>query len=346
MARRERTTGLPRQPRQVRRVHTGRTFLGIPINDATIRLGVLGFAGALLIVVTGLLGWQWYNNTFLRPDKVVLSVGDRETSLRYYADRLYQFSLANPTVTATLSQQLLNKLQEEDVTVLYAQQQGIDLSEDAITRAIGLDLAGAGATEPLTGADYLQALKTRLDTLGYSESVYRRIYEASLANDGLLEQIKTEVGDTAEAVSYRVVAVQTEDEANAVLELVRGGANIGTLAQERSLDVDSRQNDGLVEAQPVELLPEALAAAFEGKVAGDLLDAVEVEDVWFAIQVETVDPAGALDETKKSDLAQKRLRDLLTEHQTLLTSQGQITRDLSADDYEWAIDHLNTGSGS
>ena len=54
MARRERTTGLPRQPRQVRRVHTGRTFLGIPINDATIRLGVLGFAGALLIVVTGI----------------------------------------------------------------------------------------------------------------------------------------------------------------------------------------------------------------------------------------------------------------------------------------------------
>ncbi|HET7738789.1 MAG TPA: peptidylprolyl isomerase [Tepidiformaceae bacterium] len=346
MARRERTTGLPRQPRQVRRVHTGRTFLGVPINDATIRLGVLGFAGALLIVVTGLLGWQWYSNTFVRPDKVVLSVGDRETSLRYYADRLYQFSLANPTVTATLSQQLLNKLQEEDVTVLLARQEGIDLSEDAITRAIGLDLAGADATEPLTGADYLQALKTRLDTLGYSESVYRRIYEASLANDGLIEQFKTEIGDTAESVSYRVVAVETEDEANEVLDLVRGGDSIGTIAQARSLDVESRQNDGLVEAQPLELLPEAFIAAFEGKVAGDLLDPFEVEGVWFAIQVETIDPEGALDDAKKTDLAQKRLDEAIAEHQTLLTSQGQITRDLSAGDFEWAVDHLKTGSGS
>lgn len=341
MARRERTTGLPRRERRERREASSRSFAGIPMNDATARLGLFGLALVLLLIVVGMFGWFWYRDNYVRPDKVILRVDHREVNLRYYADRLYQFAVANPNAGSTIGQQLLNKLEEEELTVILAEREGIDLGEAAVDRFIGLELAGEGATEPLTGDAYTSALRTTLRTTGYSRSVYERLSRAALANQQLLARFREEAGTTGETLDYRVVVVGTEEQAKAVLDRVNAGESIGTVAQELSLDLESRQNDGLLEDRVAGLLREEVAAAFDGKAAGDLAGPFQVGDQWWVARIEERTPDAELTEADQQSLALVRL----TESLEALKPEVARERDLSSDDYDWAQSNVNRGAG-
>lgn len=340
MARRERTTGLPRAERRQRRATSKRTFAGIPLDDRTARVGLFGGALALLVVVLGMFGWFWYQDNYVRPDKVVLRVDDREVDLRYYADRLYQFATANPDAGSTLSQQLLNKLEEEELTVILAEREGIDLSDEAVERFIGLELAGPDATEPLTGNEYTAALRDVLRTTGFDRDVYERVSRASLATQELLAGYREDIGTTGETIDFRVVVLGSEEDANAALERVNGGEAIGTVAQELSLDLESRQNDGLQENRVVELLLDDVKTAFEGKVAGDLVGPFQVEDDWWLVRVEERNAEGELSEADQENIAQLRLDEALD----ALKSELSPTRNLSASDFDWAADNIDEGA--
>jgi len=340
MARRERTTGLPRAERRERRATAQRTFAGIPINDGTVRVGLFGLAFVLLVLIVGMFGWFYYQDNYVRPDKVVLRVNDREVNLRYYADRLYQFAVANPNAGSTVSQQLLTKLEEEELLILMAEERGIDLSEAAVERYIGLDLAAEGATEPLTGDEYTRALRDELRLTGYGRDVYERLSRAALANDELLKIHREEVGTTGEAVDYRVVVVGSENEANEALSRINGGEPIADVAGEVSLDVESKAQGGLVEGRVLGLLVEELRTAFDGKVEGDLFGPIEASGNWFIFQLEGRTADAELSEEDQETLAQARLDEAVDAFRETVTRE----RSLSASDYEWATDHVNTGS--
>jgi len=332
MARRERTTGLPR-PRRRDLVDSRRRVAGIPLDEHTARLGILGFVAALFLVVVGLIAYQAYEENIGRPNKVVLTVGSQEVKLEYYTDRLLQFAEANPdSGIAIAAQALLGKLETEELTVLLARERGIVITEDDVTAAIARDL-GAPVGGP--GSVFDQLYRNRLRTLHISDRHYRRLTLASVANDRLLEQFQEEAGTTGEMVTIRAVALETQEDAEAVLARIEGGEDIGTVAQLESIDFDTRSQDGLYPARALALFPESMTAAMEGTADGDVLGPVEAEGAFWVFRVEKREAEGAIPEEQLAALAQKRMDDAITEFQTGVS----INRSLSAADIEWAVAH-------
>ncbi|MDZ7728899.1 MAG: peptidylprolyl isomerase [Dehalococcoidia bacterium] len=149
-----------------------------------------------------------------------------------------------------------------------------------------------------------------------------------------------------ETVRPRVIVVQSEDDAQSIMEQLDEGENFGTLAQTESLDPTSRQEDGYLEAQPRELLPEELQTALADLDEGETLDEpVEINGNWWIVQLGEVNPEGSLTDAQREQLADQQLTALLEERRQDAQDAGEIERSLSDDDIQWAYDNLEVPAG-
>jgi len=332
MARRERTTALPRARRRARS-DTRPRFLGIPIDETTIRLVILGGAGALLAIVLGLIGWHWYSENFRRPNEVVLTVGNDHVKLRYYSDRMFEFYQANPDTAAALNaENLLSKLEEEALSIQLAKDLGMTITDDDVTtgiaKALGVPVGGSGSS-------FDTLYRNRLKTTKMSDANYRKMTKAAVANDKLIEYFTKAVGDRGETITLRSILVDSQEKADALLLRIKAGEDMGSLAQVESADLTSRQQDGVMTPVSPELLPESLRSATDGKSEGELLGPIQVEKYWWLVRIEKRDPNGGYGDAEKQQLAQKKLDDALQAKRTQTTSK----RSLDASAIDWATKH-------
>jgi parvulin-like peptidyl-prolyl isomerase len=337
MARRERTTGLPR-PRPKASSASGRRIGGLTLGDHQVRLAIIGTAVLALLAIIAGFAYNIYEEQVGRPGTVILTVGDDDVTLGYYADRLLGFlqENANSGESAQLAEEaLLNKLEEEALTLQVARDRGIKLSPQDVTQAIA-DSFGVPAGP--SGSSYDTLYRNQLKQLSISDSNYRKLREAQLANGRLIEAFTTEVGASGEQLVLRIVIVNSKEAADAILKRVQDGEDLGTVAQLESIDLESRQRDGVMLPEPLALLPESLRTAVEGKGAGELLGPVQVEANWWVFRVDkredTPYTAG-----QKAQLAQMKLDEAIKAKRAQLGSKVQ--RSLDADDIKWAERHLD-----
>src|SRR5687768_16726053 len=122
MTRRDRTTGLPRR-REREQAHSRRSRFSL--TEGTARFAILGAVAVLLLLVVGLIGYNWYNENHLRPGKTVLTVDGETYSLQYFTDRLPAFAQANPSLVAGIRERsLLTKIEDEAMAIKLAEAQG------------------------------------------------------------------------------------------------------------------------------------------------------------------------------------------------------------------------------
>ncbi len=338
MARRDRTTGLPRP--KVRQTATGPRALSDRIRDeSTIRIALIGGAALLLVFVVGLLGWRWYDQNFRVPEKVIIRVGDtQEYKLKYYADRLFPYVQAvsqTGTSVAIAEQQLLRILEDEALVRILAEERGITVSAEEVTAEIAAQL---GVAVGGAGSSFDTLYRQRLQAVAMSNGNYRRWTEAQVYADKLKEALILEMGETTEMVTVRAIVSASEADANTAKARVDGGEDLGTVAQTISTDLTSRQRDGLFDPEPPKLLPEAVQAAIEGKEAGtELLGPVQVGNNWWVFRLETRNPSATPSETQKNQLGSRLLEEAAREKR----SQVTITRKVTADDIRWAEQNAN-----
>lgn len=337
MARRERTTALPRpRPRDARPQARGGLLL---TSEETLRLAILGGAALLLVIVLALIGWRWYDQNFRVPEKVILQVGDERFKLKYYADRLFPYaqSVASSGINLGLAeQQLLTELENEAIVNAIARERGITVTPDDVTSEIasqlGVPAGGAGTT-------FDTLYRQRLQSLTMSDAHYRRWVEAQVYRKKLKDAILADIGDTTEMVTLRTIITTTEDEAKAALARIEAGEDMGTVAQTASKDLNSRQKDGIMDPEPPALLPEAVRTAIEGKEAGsEVIGPVRLANGdWWIFRIEKRDPNATPSETQKSQLADLRINELIKEKRSAIP----IRRNVSSSDIKWAEEHAD-----
>lgn len=334
MTRRDKTTGRPRRRESVKQADgANRRFAW---SETHTRLAIFTAVGVLLAVVLGLIAYQWYDENVGKPNKTILEVDGQEFSLEYFTERIVPFATENPRLSrGFLEPALLTKLEEEAVTIDEAERRGVDTSDEAVTQYIAEEL---GVSPGGAGTPFDTLYRQRLRETGLSDSDYRRLSRAALAEAALLEQITEELGDTGPKIEMRVVVLGTESEAEEVMERIEGGEDMGTIAQTDSADIESRQQDGLLPLTPPELFPESVRAALEENPEPDtLLGPVLVQSQWWVFRVERVEDESEYTETDKEQLAETRLASLLSE----LRAAADITRSLSDSDIEWAYRNVN-----
>ncbi|MGE0601687.1 MAG: SurA N-terminal domain-containing protein [Dehalococcoidia bacterium] len=333
MARRDRTTGLPRpRPRNANKSQ-GRFSFG-----ETAQIRAVWIAGGLLIaLLLGLLGYKWVNSQFLQPNKTVLTVGEQKFSLSYYTDRLFLSAQANSGSGSNISileQTLFTDLETEAIARIIAEERGITVSDEEVTAEIAAQL---GVPVGGAGSSFDTLYRQRLRTVLMSDDAYRRYTEAQVWVNKLKDALSSDIGDKGELITVRGVVSASKEDADAVLARVKAGEDLGSVAQTDSTDLTSRQNDGLFDPEPARLLPDNVRAAIEGKPEGsDLLGPVEVSGNYWVFRIEKRDPEGVYSETQKSQLADLALADAVKDKRP----QVNIKRTINNDDYNWVNDHV------
>ncbi|MBI5948607.1 MAG: SurA N-terminal domain-containing protein [Chloroflexi bacterium] len=333
MARRERTTALPKhRPRQ--RSASGRVIAGFRIEDRHIRYGILGAAAALLVLVVSVLAWGVYSDRYRKPNETVVQVGGQEASLRYFTDRLLAFAQANTGSSVTLIEQgLLNKLAEEFLTIEVARGRGIDLSDDAVTLAIADDL---GVPVGGSGSAFDNLYRQRVKALAMSAGNYRRLITAQLADSKLREQLQAELTDKGEAITVRMIVVAQKDLADKLVERIKAGENMGTIAQTESIDFETKSEDGIRPPAPPELYPQAIRDAMAGKADGELIGPILVDGNYWILRVDKRDKEFTYTAAQKNDLISVRFAALLKQQR--IATPPKISFDSS--DAKWAESHV------
>lgn len=336
MARRERTTGLPR-PRPRAHTRAAPRLAGIALSDRNMRFAILGGVAALLLLVLGTLGYRLYDNNFAQPRSTVLTVGGQTVSLRYYTDRLFTFASDNQSSGQSLpllEQALLAKLEDEELTVLLAKSNGISVSEEDITNQIaaelGVPVAGAGSS-------FDTLYRDKLKTTKMSDGHYRRLTRVTIANDRLLDKFEKDGGTTGETVAVRAVVSKSKVTADAVLARIKAGEDMGTVAQTESIDLNSRQKDGVLDSQPVALLPESIRSALAAVKDGEIVGPVDADGNFWVLKVENRDAQGILSTTNIRQLAQLKLDNAIKELKTTTNTK----RSLDSSDTKWAESHIS-----
>lgn len=335
MSRRERTTALPRTHLREQSHRTERTFLGRSWSEGDQRKLILGGAALLLLIVIAAFAWRLYYNQVARPNKVIAEVGAEKIRLDYYTDRLFEFARANSNTSLPLIQSgLLTKLEEEALTVQEAEARGIVLDDNAVTQAIadklGVPVGGDGSSFDIR-------YRAELARTGLTDSSFRRLSKAELADTKLRDMIGSEVGDTGEMLTMRIVVSPTEDAAKAIYDRIMKGENMGTIAQTESTDLSSRANDGVRDPEPREILEPTIRTAVEGKQVGDVVGPLLVNGSWVVLRVEVIDPARAYTPSQKDQVIEERFAAMIAARR----AQVEIKRDFTADDAQWATTHTN-----
>src|SRR5213078_3574381 len=108
-----------------------------------------------------------------------------------------------------------------------------------------------------------------------TEEEMRKVY------DEAMKQASSE-----EEVRARHILVETEDEAKAVVEQLKGGADFATVAKEKSKDPGSAQNGGDLDFMgKSELVPEFAEVAFK-MYPGQVSNPVKTQFGWHIIKLE------------------------------------------------------------
>ena len=336
MARRERTTGLPRAQRRAKAVRRDSVVQRLRDTEGgAFRWIILGLGSVVLFAIFFALLASVYHNKWGHSRETVVSVGDQHFSLGYYANRLKQVAIANPSESLGITEQtLLRKLEEEGLTIVLAREKGIDLSRVAINGAIAEKL---GVPVGGNGSPYDTALRARITSLETTEGYFRLLTTAETADAKLAELLKAEVGESGEGTTLRIVALASKETAEVILRRIQAGEDMGTVAQTESAHLQSKSQDGLLDPEPTSLLSAPISAAISGKGTGELIGPVEVSGQWWLIRIEKRDPAFAYTERQKTELADKKVAEAITAKRSTV----KVKRDIDSGDIAWALSKIS-----
>jgi parvulin-like peptidyl-prolyl isomerase len=190
----------------------------------------------------------------------------------YLAD--YERELARAGDIAT-AEQVLNAMIESALLEQAAAEAGVTVTDDELEEIIQADIEAVGGPE---------AFEERLTSNDMSAEEYRETVRANLTAQRVQMELPGNIPDAIEHVHARHILVETQEEAEAILEQLRGGADFDTLAQTYSLDVSTRDVGGDLGFFPRGLLltPELEDIAFALE-PGQISDVVPSELLGFHI---------------------------------------------------------------
>jgi parvulin-like peptidyl-prolyl isomerase len=286
--------------------------------------------------------------TFLRPIAVLLAavllaacgddggaVGNRAATVngtdisRSLVERIVDAQLSGegaPTgderdaATGEIQRNVLSTLISIEIVRGIAEDEGIELTEEDLDEAYEDQVALYEEQAPMSGQD--PDFSTFLDTIGLSEEEYRELIVADVARrDALAEEYGEPVDDETVQAAYdeqaepqidaRHVLVETEEEADEVVDRIEGGEDFADVAADVSLDGSAEDGGNLGAAPASQYVPEFAEAISEGEV-GELLGPVETDFGFHVIEVLGVEdppPFEEVEEQLRAQLEQQAQQD-------------------------------------
>lgn len=139
--------------------------------------------------------------------------------------------------------------------------------------------------ESTLGTEYTNWLNTLAESVDIDEATYRQFIRKSILREKLQEAIGNEAPTTAEQARARHILVETEEEAQTVVERLEAGEDFGDLAQELSLDTASGVDGGDLGFVPQGRFVEPVDEAVFNLPIGETSEPIESQFGWHVIEV-------------------------------------------------------------
>jgi foldase protein PrsA len=238
----------------------------------------------------------------------------------------------------------VDDLMREELIRQAAAEQGIEVSSDEIDRSIeeyfgyyrDLPTPSPSPTTTITSTSevtateqstpmsitefeelYAETLTNMEERTGLTEADYREIVRTQLLTEKMQEFVGDQVPTSELQIRARHILVETEQEANAVLERLEQGEDFATVAMEVSQDTASGEEGGDLGWFPLGVMETAFEDAAFSLVVGELSGVVESSYGFHIILVEERDEDRELDadmlEQRKLEAFQVWLQDLEAE---------------------------------
>jgi parvulin-like peptidyl-prolyl isomerase len=164
---------------------------------------------------------------------------------------------------------------------------------------------------------YTETLSSLEKSTGLTEADYREIVRTQLLTERMKELIGEQVSTSELQIRARHILVETEEEANAVLERLEQGEDFATVATEVSQDTGTAEEGGELGWFPKGVMDSAFEDAAFSLDVGELSGVVQSSYGFHIIQVEERDEDRELDadmlEQRKSEAFEAWLQDLEAE---------------------------------
>lgn len=335
MAKKRRLTKIPTPAWEPARGPIGRRLFG-----HSPQFYGMGLAIAAAVVALGVITFAFVSDFWsdLRlPSSTAVKVEDTEYSLRYFSRRLrmYENQVGGPAnqnaqqyvAAATVA----NALVEEEVVRRFAQELGVSATEEEIQGEIASRL-GIEADDP----DYDTLFQQELARSGFSQEQYLAMIEATILSRKVRAKLEEDLPTKAESVRYRQIRVADQATAEEIKQQLEEGADFAQLAQERSLDVETKGQGGEVGWTPRgvldSLLEDYLFSLKEGEIG------IFPDNATFLV-LEVLERAEEREiaPEQRQRMAQRAYQDWVQEKRSGLEVKQPVLED--SDKLNWVIDH-------
>ena len=166
--------------------------------------------------------------------RTIIIVDDTSVSMDYFLNRA--------RLTGADSTSMLEVITKEEVVRIEASEYGITVSSDDIDRE--LRKLAESASGEITESEYREWYRQQLNESKLSNSEFRYLIGTNLIMNRFHELLAERVPTVAEHVHLHLIVLETNSEAEQVIQRWEDGEDFADLARELSLDVESRENGG------------------------------------------------------------------------------------------------------
>ncbi|NIV36816.1 MAG: hypothetical protein GWN58_47495 [Anaerolineae bacterium] len=192
---------------------------------------------------------------------------------------------------------------------------GVTLSDDELEALVQSDIENGGGEA---------AFDEWLAVTGLTRDDYGEMLREYIILQRVMEVVTGDVGDTAEQVHVRLIAVESEEAALEIQTMLQEGADFGALAQERSLDLATKDSGGDLGWFPRGMVASELENAAFGLRPGQVSDVIQLGERYHIIQVVERDAARALSPEDQLALGQTVFDDWLAEKRASATIERYV----------------------
>ncbi len=264
---------------------------------------------AVVVFALALIAVGYYVDRIASQDDTVFSVGERDFSYAYLEDRVKAANAEGTFNTSNVSlgiAETISNIQNEELTRLIAEEQGISLTDEELDEGMKADV---GVPSTADRNAFAAALRNRLQFIGLDFDRYREMIGAQVLEEKIQDNLEADLPAEMEQVDLNVILVETDAAAAGARERINGGEDFATVAQEVSQH-SSAAEGGDLGWTPRDLLIEELAEpAFQVEV-GELSDVIETERGFYVIRVDGRETR-ELDEEMKQSLVRTYFGDRL-----------------------------------
>jgi foldase protein PrsA len=269
---------------------------------------------AMVVVAIGVVGYALAADAIAdrnRPNATVLRVDDEKIRLEYFTQRLQMFvqQSGGPGAVdpATAIPAMTEGLIEEQIYLRFASELEVTAGDDEVREEIAAR-GGYSVDDP----DFDARLQEELTRTGLTQEEHWEMTKALVLRKKLIEHFRNGVPDTLEAVRYRQIFVRDQTEADLIRKQIEEGADFAALAQEKSLDPNTKAAGGEVGWAPRGLLQKGLEDQLFSQEINEVATYPAPEGV-YVLQVLERNDNHQLDDERKDLLAQRALRDWAAE---------------------------------